>query len=84
VRVAEGSSVEFYEVLERNRQDHFAELRQYATREDIESYEPVLREILNLFGQAIRISLERTMGNFLKSTGGVFCNELREEWELHS
>ena len=76
--------MEFYQVLERNRQDDFAGLRQYATREDIDSYEPVLREILNLFGQATRISLERTMGNYLKSTGGVFRNELREEWELHS
>jgi hypothetical protein len=44
--------VKFYQVLERNRQDDFAELRQYA-REDIDSYEPVLREILNLFGQGL-------------------------------
>ncbi len=59
--------MEFYQVLERNREDHLAELRHYATREDIDNYEPVLREILSLFGQAIRISLERTIGNYLKS-----------------
>ncbi len=74
--------MEFYQVLERNREDHLAELRQYETREDIDGYEPVVREILSLFGQAIKISLERTMGNYLKSNGGVFRNELREEWEL--
>ena len=82
MRVAEEASVEFYQVLERKRLDDLAELRQYTTREDIDTYEPVLREGLRLFGQAIRISLERTMGNYLKSTDGVFRNELWEEWEL--
>jgi hypothetical protein len=28
------------------------------------------------------MSLERTMGNHLKSTGGIYRNELRAEWEL--
>ncbi len=74
--------MEFYQVLERNKEDHLAELRQCETREDIDSYEPVLREILTLFGRAILTSLEWTMGKYLKSTGGVFRNELREEWEL--
>jgi hypothetical protein len=40
--VAEVSSVEFYEVLERNRAGDLAELRQYETREDLDNYEPVL------------------------------------------
>jgi hypothetical protein len=44
----------------------------------------VLREILCLFGQAIKTSLERTMGKYLQSTGGVYRNDLREEWELEN
>jgi hypothetical protein len=59
-----------------------AELRLYEGREDLENYEPVLREVLHLFGAAIITSLERTMGNCLKSTGDAYRNELREEWEL--
>ena len=59
-----------------------AELRLYAGREDIENYEPVLRDVLHLFGAAIITPLERTMGNYLKSTGGIYRNDLREEWEL--
>jgi len=82
VRVAEASSVEFYRVLERNRQEDLSELRSYTTREDLDNYEQVLREILGLFGQAINTSLERTMGKYLLSTGGVYRNDLREEWEL--
>jgi hypothetical protein len=82
VRVAEASSVEFYRVLERKRAEELSELSQYSSREDLDVYEPVLREILCLFGQAIKTSLERTMGKYLQSTGGVYRNELREEWEL--
>jgi hypothetical protein len=82
VRVAEASSVEFYRVLERNKAEDLSELRQYSTREDLVIYEPVLREVLCLFGQAIKTSLQRTMGKYLESTGGVYRNELREEWEL--
>ncbi len=59
-----------------------AELRQYETREDKANYEAVLREVLSLFGQAIHTSLERTMGKYLQSTGGIYRNEAREEWEL--
>ncbi len=80
--MAEISSVEFYEVLERNSAGDLAELRQYKTREDIDNYEPVLKEILNLFGQAIIISLQRTMGKYLQSTDDIYRNELRDEWEL--
>jgi hypothetical protein len=82
VRQAEDGSVKFYCVLERNRGQDLAELRQFETREDITTYEPVLREILALFGQAIHTSLERTMGKYLRSTGGIYRNEVREEWEL--
>ena len=80
--MAEASSLEFYRVLERNKVADFLELRQYETREDITNYEPILREILTLFGQAIHTSLERTMGKYLQSTGGIYRNDLREDWEL--
>ena len=79
MREAEDGSAEFYRVLERNKEADLLELRQYETREDITNYEPVLREILALFGQA---TLERTMGKYLQSTGGIYRNEAREEWEL--
>ena len=76
MREAEDGSVKFYRVLERNREQDLAELRQFETREDITTYEPVLREILALFGQAIHTSLERTMGKYLQSTGGIYRNEV--------
>ncbi len=82
MREAEDGSVELYRVLERNKVAELLELRQYETREDITNYEPVLREILALFGQAVHTSLERTMGKYLQSTGGIYRNEAREEWEL--
>jgi hypothetical protein len=80
--VAEESSIEFYRVLSLNRDADLGELKQFERREDITTYEPVLREIMGLFGQAINTSLERTMGKYLQSTGGIYRNELREEWEL--
>ncbi len=82
MRVAEASSIEFYRVLNQNRAEDLAELKQFERREDITTYEPVLREIIGLFGQAIKTSLERTMGKYLQSAGGIYRNELREEWEL--
>ena len=39
-------------------------------------------EVLQLYGLAIHTSLERTLGKYLKSTDGVFRNELRDDWEL--
>ncbi len=42
----------------------------------------MLRDVLKLFGTAIHTSLERTMGKYLQSTGGIYRNELRTEWEL--
>ncbi len=60
-----------------------SELRQYEGKEDLDLYVSILREILTLFGRrAIRISLQRTMGKYLKSTGGVFGNAMMAEWEL--
>ena len=69
-------------MLDRTREADLTELREYTQREDIENYEPVLREVLVLFGTAIQTSLERTMGKYLRSTGGIYRNELRSDWEL--
>jgi hypothetical protein len=55
-----------------------AELRQYETREDKANYEVVLHEVLSLFGQAIHTSLERTMGKYLQSMGGIYRNEVAQ------
>ena len=68
----------------RTRVEDLAELRLYEGREDLDNYEPVLREVLKLFGVAILKSLERTMGKYLKNTGGIYRNELRDEWELEA
>ena len=62
--------------------EDLAELRLYEVREDLEKYEPVLRKVLHLFGNGILKSLERTMGKYLQSTGGIYRNELRADWEL--
>ena len=51
-------------MLDRTREADLTELREYTQREDIENYEPVLREVLVLFGTAIQTSLERTMGKY--------------------
>jgi hypothetical protein len=69
-------------VLERSRGADLAELREYETREDMANYEAGLCEVLSLFGQAIHTSLERTMGKYLQSTGGIYRNEARAKWEL--
>jgi hypothetical protein len=39
-------------------------------------------EVMNLFGIAIHTSLERTLGNYLKATDGIYRNELRDNWQL--
>ena len=72
--MAEESSIEFYRVLSLNRDADLGELKQFERREDITTYEPVLREIMGLFGQAINTSLERTMGKYLQSTGGIYIS----------
>jgi hypothetical protein len=82
VRGNEVSSREFYDNLERDKRANKAKLRQYKTRADLDVYRPILIEVLNLFGIAIHTSLERTMGNYLKSTDGIYRNELRDDWQL--
>ncbi len=58
------------------------ELKQYEQRVDLETYLPILLEVLQLYNIAIHTSLERTLGKYLKATDGVFHNELRDDWEL--
>jgi hypothetical protein len=82
VRQNEEGSMKLYNVLYRSREADLSELREYERREDIDTYEPVLRDLLALFGTAIHKSLERTMGKYLRSTGGVFRNDMRGEWEI--
>jgi hypothetical protein len=80
VRFSEPASQNFYEKLERNKVIERAELRRFETKEDLHVYQPILMEILHLFGTAIHTSLERTMGKYLKATEGIYRNELRDEW----
>ncbi len=64
----EDASKIFYGKLEKQKVAEMAELRQYVAKEDLDVYEPILKEVLTLFGKAIHISLERTMyGLLLKS-----------------
>lgn len=56
-------------------------LGSYRTREDIAVYDPVLRDILHLFGEAIHESLTRTMGKYLVATHGALANQHKSAWE---
>jgi hypothetical protein len=57
-------------------------LKQYEAKADVAVYTPIILEVLQLFGLAIHTSLERTMGDYLKATDGIFRNELRPDWQL--
>ena len=82
IRFTEGPSRSYYDRLERNKAAERAELKQYEQRTDLDVYGPILLEVLQLFGTAIHTSLERTLGKYLKSTDGIFRNDLRDDWEL--
>ena len=56
-------------------------LRSYEEREDIVTYKVVLIEVLHLFGEGIKESLTRTMGQYLEATGGRQSNANKTEWE---
>jgi hypothetical protein len=62
-------------------QTDLARLREYESREDLESYVVVLKKVLRLFGSAIQESLTRTMDNYLEVTNGRLANGHRSEWE---
>jgi hypothetical protein len=56
-------------------------LRAYETRQDVEKYTEVLKEILSLFGEGMHESLTRTMGEYLEVTCGRLSNSNKSEWE---
>ena len=58
-----------------------ATLRAYESRQDLEAYVAVLREVLALFGKGIHESLTRTMGQYLEATGGRLANSNKSNWE---
>jgi hypothetical protein len=82
VRYSQTPSRNYYDHLERNKAAELVELKQYEQRVDLDTYLPILLEVLQLYGLAIHTSLERTLGKYLKATDGVFRNELRDDWEL--
>jgi hypothetical protein len=67
----------FYDNLERHKMTDLAELRQFQTRADLEVYRPILIVVMNSFGVAIT-----NYGQLLKSTDGIYRNELRDDRQL--
>ena len=84
VRALEAASIRFYQKLERNREADLDELRHYETRTDVVTYREKLLSILDLAGQSIHVSLQRTMGKYLKATNGIFRNDTKSDWELEA
>ena len=82
VRYTQGPSRAYYDHLDKCKPAALVELKQYELKSDLAVYRPILLEILELFGQAIHTSLERTMGKYLKATDGIFRNDLRPDWQL--
>ena len=82
VRYLQAPSRNYYNYLESNKIAEIQELKSFEQRADLEIYRPILLEVLKLFGLSIHTSLERTLGQYLKSTDGVFRNDLRDDWEL--
>ena len=82
VRYSQAPSRKYYDHMEKNKAAESAELKQFEQRPDKEIYLPILMEVLQLYGLALHTSLERTLGKYLKSTDGVFRNELRDDWQL--
>jgi len=75
------ASWDFYDIHERNKADDLKVLRVYEKREDVATYTVVLKEVFQLFGEAIKESLTRTMGSYLEATGGRQSNSTKTEWE---
>jgi hypothetical protein len=63
-------SAKFYTHLERNLDADMVLLRAYKARENVETYENMLRKVVGFFGQGIKASLEYTMKDYLKQTNG--------------
>ncbi len=58
-----------------------ATLRAYESRQDLEAYVALLREVLEVFGKGIHESLTRTMGQYLEVTGGRLANSNKSDLE---
>ena len=56
-------------------------LREFRTKEDCAEYTIILKEVFAEFGASIRVSLERTMGKYLESTGGELASSKLEQWQ---
>ena len=56
-------------------------LRNFRNFEDYDGYCNVLREVLQLFGDAIQVSFERNIGEWLESTNGTHANSKLSENE---
>ena len=67
-------SAKFYTNLEHNLEADMGILRAYKTRDDVQTYEGMLRTVIGFFGQGIITSLEHTMKDYLKQTNGHFTN----------
>ena len=81
LRIDTDVGLKFYAIHDRNRTSELQMLRAYQNREDIAVYEPILRDVLKLFGEAIHESLMRTMGDYLEATNGHLRNSTKTEWE---
>ena len=76
-------SATFYTHLERNLEADMIRLRAFTVREDAGKYEAMLITVVGRFGKGIISSLEYTMKDYLKQTGGHLRTEQREEWEIN-
>jgi hypothetical protein len=77
-------SAKFYTNLEHNLEADMGILRAYTGRDDVQTYEGMLRTIIGFFGQGIITSLEHTMKDYLKQTNGHLRNDVREDWEVNA
>ena len=61
------------------RREQRGVLRGFYNRHDRVEYEPILRELMALFGEAIQTAFVRNMSERLESTGGEFANSKLSE-----
>jgi hypothetical protein len=76
-----GRSRVFYGKVDLDLAEDLQRLNKYKDREDEEKYTGLLRQVLTCFGMGIVESLECTMKNYLRQTGGNLANAKREPWE---
>ena len=55
-------------------------LRAYSSRGDADKFTPILKQVLAIGGDAIHVSLKRTMGDFLEVTNGSRAESKLEPW----